>query len=287
MTSSGSKPSLRNPAKPRSDPLAAPPRRCVGPSGIRRRSIRSRWLDTTSASLLSAALAAVTIATRADVGVRLDDRGEVRRRARSSSSRARGRRESRSISGTLLGDLPIAVERQVGQRDDHVALPFQLGDRRAGRFHRRRVADPRLLVGVDGEPDAIRRRTVPVDVFIATTADFGRCWERARRWRRSRSTTPGGTSIPRAARAERGLGDVELVVAERRPVEAEQVQHGDHLPPREPLAVDLRGAEGRRRHVIAAQRRDQRRARAPSARARNRATRASPPAFPPSTGVIS
>ena len=89
------------------------------------------------------------------------------------------------------------------------------------------------------------------------------------------------------ARAERGLGDVELVVAERRPVEPEQVQDVDHLAAVEPLAVHARRPERRRRQVVAAERRQQLGMRAPSAARGALATRASPPAFPPSTGVIS
>jgi hypothetical protein len=49
------------------------------------------------------------------------------------------------------------------------------------------------------------------------------------------------------------------VIAEGGPVDAERVQHPDHLPAGQPLAVHARGAERRRRHVVAAERGDERR----------------------------
>ena len=61
----------------------------------------------------------------------------------------------------------------------------------------------------------------------------------------------------REARAEGGLGNVELVVPERRPVEPEQVQDGHHLTAVEPFAVHARRPERRRRQVVAAEGRDQ------------------------------
>jgi hypothetical protein len=51
--------------------------------------------------------------------------------------------------------------------------------------------------------------------------------------------------------------DVELVVPERGPVETDGVQHVDHLPARQWLSVDDRGAEGGRSDEIAGEVRQQ------------------------------
>ena len=55
--------------------------------------------------------------------------------------------------GDLLGDLLIAGQRQVRERDDDVALPVQVRHCRARGLDRRRVAYPRLLVRVDRQAE--------------------------------------------------------------------------------------------------------------------------------------
>ena len=56
-------------------------------------------------------------------------------------------------------------------------------------------------------------------------------------------------------RAERGLGHVKLVIAEGRPIEVRGVEHLHHLAARQRLAIHERRAEGGRRQVVAAKRR--------------------------------
>jgi hypothetical protein len=89
---------------------------------------------------------------RADVGVRFDD-GREMFAALEDPVFMLVAAEDHIDGGDLLRELLIAGEGQVRDGDQHVELPLDLRDRGLRRADRFAVADPRLLVGVDGEPD--------------------------------------------------------------------------------------------------------------------------------------
>jgi len=191
---------------------------------------------------------------RPHIGVRFDNRREVGA-ALDEVILVLVAAEDQVDVGHLFRDLLIAREREMRQRDDRIAFTLQLGDSRACRRHRFLVLHPRLMVGIDRQSEQTETHG----------AAFG-----VHKHDRVRDDAGKGLAILVGdvrrhemklrlgyARVKRRLADVELVIAERRPVEPDDIQHGDHLSSGKPLAVDHRGAKRGRRQVIAGELRQQ------------------------------
>ncbi len=143
------------------------------------------------------------------------------------------------------------------ERDDRVGGAAKLLHLRPGGRDGVAVAHPVLLRRVDrhadeADPDgpSVRRHR----------NDRRRRHTRERRSARV-GDVGGDDSEPRLrdVRAERSLRHVELVVAERRPVDPGGIQDVDHLSPCHRLPVHDGRPERRRRQVVAPQRRQERR----------------------------
>ena len=280
-TASGAKPSRRNASKPRS---THPPRDRVDGGGGRDRVVDPLQPRRHFRARAGRPEGQRHDGERADVGIGLDDRHESRPPVHQPVL-VLVPAQHEIDPGHGGDELGVLLERQVRQRDDRVGLAAKLLHFRSRGLDAVAVAHPVLFRRVDRHADEADPDGPSVD---------GHRNDRRRRHAGERLAAGVGDVRRhepelrlREVRAERRLRHVELVVAERRPVDAGGVQHVDHLPPRQRLPVhDRRSraptATGSRRPASSA---------AASAFAFNCwmtvATRASPPDFPPSTGRIS
>ena len=137
------------------------------------------------------------------------------------------------------------------ERDHRVDLALQLRKLLARGDDRRRIEHPRTPARVDRQADDPQP-----DRPSAGLDGHDRGAHCSRKWLAVHVGYVAGDDAKtalREARAERGLGDVELVIAEHGPIDADLIQHVHHLTAGQRLTVDDRRADCRRRKIVAAQ----------------------------------
>ena len=159
--------------------------------------------------------------------------------------------EDKVDAGHLGDEGLIPRQREMRESDHRIDLPLQLRDLLASGDDRRRVLDPRTPRRVDRQADD------PQPDRSSTRMDGYDCGSHRPRKRLAVhigyiAGHDAKTALGEAC-TKRLLGDVELVIAEYRPIETHVIQDVHHLPARQRLTVDDRRPDCRRREIVAAQ----------------------------------